>query len=104
MRFIRNEITRTGFRRAVLGLSGGIDSSVVAYLAAQALGPENVLAVTMPYKTSSDETRDDSQTVVDGPGRANARRADHAANRRLFRRVSATPRGCGWPTSVPASG
>src|SRR5262245_44200406 len=64
VRFIRNEITRTGFRRAVLGLSGGIDSSVVAYLAVRALGAENVLGVTMPYKTSSAETRQDSQTVV----------------------------------------
>lgn len=64
VRFIRNEITRTGFRRAVLGLSGGIDSSVVTYLAVKALGPQNVLAVTMPYKTSSDETRHDSQSVI----------------------------------------
>ena len=70
VRFIRNEITRTGFRRAVLGLSGGIDSSVVAYLAVKALGPQNVLAVTMPYKTSSDETRADSQTVIDALGLA----------------------------------
>jgi NAD+ synthase len=64
VRFIRNEITRTGFRRAVMGLSGGIDSSVVAYLAVRAMGAENVLAVTMPYKTSSTETRDDSRTVI----------------------------------------
>jgi len=64
VRFIRNEIERTGFRRAVLGLSGGVDSSTVAYLTARALRPENVLAVTMPYKTSSDETRRDSQAVV----------------------------------------
>jgi NAD+ synthase len=63
-RFIRNEIHRTGFRRAVFGLSGGIDSSVVAYLAVRAMGPENVLAVTMPYKTSSEETRRDSAAVV----------------------------------------
>jgi NAD+ synthase len=68
VRFIRNEITRTGFRRAVVGLSGGIDSSVVTYLAVKALGPENVLAVTMPYKTSSDETRQDSQTIVTALG------------------------------------
>ena len=53
-RFLRAEIHRTGFRRAVVGVSGGIDSSVVVALAARALGPENVLAVTMPYKTSSD--------------------------------------------------
>lgn len=64
VRFIRNEIERTGFRRAVFGLSGGIDSSVVAYLAVRALGPQNVLAVTMPYKTSSAETLRDSQAVV----------------------------------------
>jgi NAD+ synthase len=64
VRFLRNEVTRTGFRRGVLGLSGGIDSSVVAYLAAKALGPDNVLAVTMPYKTSSEATRRDSQTVI----------------------------------------
>ncbi len=68
VRFIRNEILRTGFRRAVLGLSGGIDSSVVAYLAVKALGPENVLGVTMPYKTSSAETRADSQAVVQALG------------------------------------
>ncbi|MGE0757511.1 MAG: NAD+ synthase [Pirellulaceae bacterium] len=66
--FIRNEIYRTGFRRAVLGLSGGVDSSVVAYLAARALGPENVLAVTMPYKTSSAATRSDSAAVVEQLG------------------------------------
>ncbi len=65
VRFIKSEITRTGFRRAVLGLSGGIDSSVVAYLTARAMGPQNVLAVTMPYKTSSAETRDDSRAVVE---------------------------------------
>jgi NAD+ synthase len=63
-RFIRNEIQRTGFRRAVFGLSGGIDSSVVAYLAVRAMGPDNVLAVTMPYKTSSEETRRDSAAVI----------------------------------------
>ena len=68
VRFIRNEITRTGFRRAVFGLSGGLDSSVVAYLAARAMGPDNVLAVTMPYKTSSGATRDDSQTVIEALG------------------------------------
>lgn len=63
-RFIRNEIHRTGMRKAVLGLSGGIDSTTVCYLAARALGPKNVLAVTMPYRTSSEETRRDSQLVV----------------------------------------
>ena len=67
-RFIRSEIRRAGFSRAVVGLSGGIDSSVVTTLAALALGPENVLAVTMPYKTSSDATRQDSQAVIEQLG------------------------------------
>ena len=67
-RFIRNEIHRAGFGRGVVGLSGGIDSSTVTYLAALALGPENVLAVTMPYKTSSQATRRDGQAVVDQLG------------------------------------
>ncbi|HQE19994.1 MAG TPA: hypothetical protein PK607_15955, partial [Aggregatilineales bacterium] len=53
--FIRKEITRVGFKRAVLGLSGGLDSALVAYLTAEALGPENVLAIRMPYRTSSPE-------------------------------------------------
>ena len=51
-----------------MGLSGGIDSSVVTFLAARALGAENVLAVTMPYKTSSDATRRDAQAVIDRLG------------------------------------
>ena len=67
-RFIRSEIHRAGFSRAVVGLSGGIDSSVVTTLVARALGPENVLAVTMPYKTSSEATRKDSQAVVEQLG------------------------------------
>jgi NAD+ synthase len=67
-RFIRCEIQRTGFTRAVVGLSGGVDSTVTTYLAARALGTENVLAVTMPYTTSSRATRDDSQQVIDQLG------------------------------------
>src|SRR5512137_1706580 len=67
-RFIQAEIRRAGFERAVVGLSGGIDSSVVTFLCARSLGPENVLAVTMPYKTSSDATRQDSQAVIDQLG------------------------------------
>lgn len=63
-RFIQQEVRRTGFQRVVLGLSGGVDSTVVCYLAARALGPEQVLAVTMPYATSSEATRRDSATVV----------------------------------------
>jgi len=64
-RFILSEITRTGFSRAVLGISGGIDSALVAYLAVQALGNENVLAVRMPYKSSSQDSLDHAQLVID---------------------------------------
>jgi NAD+ synthase len=67
-RFIHIEIRRAGFQRAVVGLSGGIDSSVVTYLCAKSLGPDNVMAVTMPYKTSSDATRNDSQAVIKSLG------------------------------------
>ncbi len=67
-RFLRNELRRAGFRHAVVGLSGGIDSSVVTFLAARALGPESVLAVTMPYKTSSEATRRDSVAVIEKLG------------------------------------
>ena len=54
--FIREEVTKVGICKAVLGLSGGIDSALVAYLAAEALGPENVHACIMPYKTSNPES------------------------------------------------
>jgi NAD+ synthase len=67
-RFIAAEIRRAGFGRAVVGLSGGIDSSVVTFLCARALGPENVLAVTIPYTTSSEATRCDSQLVIEQLG------------------------------------
>lgn len=63
-RFIRRGCASAGRRRAVLGLSGGLDSAVVCYLAAEALGPENVLAVTMPYATSSPASLADALEVV----------------------------------------
>ena len=50
--FLREETQKVGFQRAVLGLSGGIDSALVVELAARAIGPEQVLAVAMPYRTS----------------------------------------------------
>lgn len=52
VRFLREETHRVGMTKAVLGLSGGIDSALVVELAARALGPENVLAVAMPYRES----------------------------------------------------
>ena len=51
--FIHSEITRMGFSHAVINLSGGIDSALSCVLAAEALGPKNVLAIRLPYKTSS---------------------------------------------------
>ncbi len=66
--FLRTEIQRTGFRRAVLGLSGGLDSALACFLAAEALGPENVLAVRMPYRTSSPESLEHAQLVIDATG------------------------------------
>ncbi len=66
--FIRSEITRAGFHKAVIGLSGGIDSALSCYLAAEALGPKNVLAVRMPYRTSSPESLEHAQLVIDALG------------------------------------
>lgn len=54
--FIREEVLKVGVQRVVLGLSGGIDSALVAFLAAEALGPENVHAYVMPYRTSNPES------------------------------------------------
>ncbi len=67
-RFIRNEITKVGFDRGVLGLSGGIDSAVSAFIAARALGRENLLALIMPYKTSSPESAEHAQLAADKLG------------------------------------
>ena len=66
--FIHSEITRTGFKRAVIGLSGGIDSALSCFLAAEALGPENVLAIRMPYKASSRESLEHAQLVIEATG------------------------------------
>jgi NAD+ synthase len=66
--FIRTEITRAGFSHAVLGLSGGVDSSLACFLTAEALGAENVLAVRMPYKTSSPDSLEHAQQVIDQLG------------------------------------
>ncbi|MCY4063147.1 MAG: NAD+ synthase [Chloroflexi bacterium] len=63
--FIRDSITKAGMTRAVIGLSGGIDSAVSAYLAAKALGAENVLALRMPYTTSSPESLSDAEAVIE---------------------------------------
>lgn len=68
VRFIRHETSSNGFQRAVVGLSGGIDSALSVYIAARALGPENVLAIRMPYRTSSPNSLADAQAVIDALG------------------------------------
>jgi len=69
VRFLRDECTRRrNITKAVIGLSGGVDSAVVAYLCARAFGPENVHAFRMPYKISSQESLDHAQLVIDDLG------------------------------------
>jgi NAD+ synthase len=66
--FIRNQLRQAGFERAVLGLSGGIDSALVAYLVAEAIGAERLLCLLMPYRTSSPSSRADAEDVVERLG------------------------------------
>jgi NAD+ synthase (glutamine-hydrolysing) len=61
---IRDYFRKTGFKRAVLGLSGGIDSAVSACIAADALGPENVIGVSMPSQFSSQHSKDDAEQLA----------------------------------------
>jgi len=62
--FIRGQLRQAGFERCVLALSGGIDSALVAYLIAEAVGPEQLQCVLMPYRTSSPASRTDAEAVV----------------------------------------
>jgi NAD+ synthase len=66
--FIRDEVRKVGVERVVLGLSGGVDSALSAFLAAEALGAANVLGVRMPYRTSSSESLEDAARVTDKLG------------------------------------
>jgi NAD+ synthase len=68
--FIRGQLDQAGFERAVLGLSGGIDSALVAHLVAEAIGAERLLCVLMPYRTSSPASRADAEEVVNRLGAA----------------------------------
>lgn len=65
---IKDYFTKSGFSKAVLGLSGGIDSAVVCALAAEALGPENVMAILMPSKYSTDHSVSDAMDLVNNLG------------------------------------
>ena len=60
---MQSEITRMGFQHAVINLSGGIDSALSCFLTAEALGAENVLAIRLPYRTSSRDSLEDAQKV-----------------------------------------
>jgi NAD+ synthase len=66
--FIRSQMEQAGFGRLVIGLSGGVDSAAVAFLAARAIGPENLLAIRMPYRASSAASETDALRVVEALG------------------------------------
>ncbi len=67
--FLRDEVgRRRGFKQVVVGLSGGVDSALTTFLCAEAFGPEQVLAVRMPYRTSSRESLEHAQLVIDALG------------------------------------
>ncbi len=66
--FLRDEFSRRGFTKAIVGVSGGVDSAVVATLAALALGKENVIGVRMPYRTSSPDSLAHGQLLIDQLG------------------------------------
>ncbi|WP_136514771.1 NAD+ synthase [Geomonas edaphica] len=66
--FVRDEVHKVGVKKGVLGLSGGIDSALVAYIAAEALGPENLYAYCMPYRTSNPESEAHARLVAESLG------------------------------------
>ena len=66
--FLREEFERRGFEKAVVGLSGGVDSAVTAFLSAKALGKDNVVAIRMPYRTSNPDSLAHAQLVIDALG------------------------------------
>jgi NAD+ synthase len=68
VRFIQSEIGRAGYSRAVVNLSGGLDSAVSLTLAAEAFGAQNVLAIRLPYKTSNPDSLEHAQLLIDQLG------------------------------------
>jgi NAD+ synthetase len=66
--FLREEFRLRGFDKAVVGISGGVDSAVVAFLAARALGAKNIIGVRLPYRTSSKDSLDHADLVIDALG------------------------------------
>ena len=66
--FLRDEVADRGFAKGIVALSGGVDSAVTAFLAARALGKENVVGVRLPYRSSSPESLAHAQLVIDALG------------------------------------
>lgn len=64
VRFIQNELERAGFSRLVLGVSGGVDSTVVAFLSAEAIGSDNVTGVILPYSESNQDNINDAEQII----------------------------------------
>jgi len=63
--FLRSEVTRVGFQRVVINLSGGLDSALSCALAAEAMGAENVIALRLPYRSSSQDSLEHAQLMID---------------------------------------
>jgi NAD+ synthase len=66
--FVRTEVSNAGYQKCIIGISGGVDSALVTFLAVEALGNGNVTGVLMPYKTSSPESIADAMLVVNQLG------------------------------------
>jgi len=68
IKFIQEEVRKAGYQRGVVNLSGGIDSALACALAAEALGPQNVLAIRLPYRSSSPDSLEHAQLVIEALG------------------------------------
>ena len=100
---LRDYVGKNGFGDVVLGLSGGIDSALVATLAVDALGPERVHCVSMPSRYSSEGTQTDAQRLAENLGCDFREIADRGDGRRLPRRRRRARRGSRPRTCRPAS-
>ena len=68
IKFIQEEMRKAGYQRGVVNLSGGLDSALACTLAAEALGPQNVLAIRLPYRSSSPDSLEHAQLVIEALG------------------------------------
>ena len=102
--FIQGQLRQAGFERLVLGLSGGIDSALVAFLSAEAIGAERLLCILMPYRTSSEASLVDARSVVDALGCASEVVEISPMVDAYFACATRTRRRSAAGTSWPASG